>query len=88
MTLAFLLQSLRLPFFKPFALTLLSPPLPLCCLADILQNQWSPIYDVSAILTSIQSLLCDPNPARYFPHIYHTSHPHLHSHLGPETRRR
>jgi len=30
---------------------------------DILQNQWSPIYDISAILTSIQSLLCDPNPA-------------------------
>ncbi|GMP98298.1 hypothetical protein CsSME_00046244 [Camellia sinensis var. sinensis] len=29
---------------------------------DILQNQWSPIYDVAAILTSIQSLLCDPNP--------------------------
>lgn len=29
---------------------------------DILQNQWSPIYDISAILTSIQSLLCDPNP--------------------------
>jgi len=29
---------------------------------DILQNQWSPIYDVSAILTSIQSLLADPNP--------------------------
>lgn len=29
---------------------------------DILQNQWSPIYDVSAILTSIQSLLSDPNP--------------------------
>ena len=29
---------------------------------DILQNQWSPIYDVSAILTSIQSLLNDPNP--------------------------
>ncbi|KAJ0248004.1 hypothetical protein HA466_0163760 [Hirschfeldia incana] len=29
---------------------------------DILQNQyWSPIYDVSAILISIQSLLCDPN---------------------------
>ena len=25
---------------------------------DILQNQWSPIYDISAILTSIQSLLC------------------------------
>eukprot|EP00588_Corethron_pennatum_P004828 CAMPEP_0194283932 /NCGR_PEP_ID=MMETSP0169-20130528/26454_1 /TAXON_ID=218684 /ORGANISM="Corethron pennatum, Strain L29A3" /LENGTH=154 /DNA_ID=CAMNT_0039029639 /DNA_START=245 /DNA_END=709 /DNA_ORIENTATION=+ len=30
---------------------------------DILQNNWSPIYDISAILTSIQSLLCDPNPA-------------------------
>lgn len=29
---------------------------------DILQNQWSPIYDISAVLTSIQSLLCDPNP--------------------------
>lgn len=29
---------------------------------DILQNQWSPIYDIQAILTSIQSLLCDPNP--------------------------
>jgi len=29
---------------------------------DILQNQWSPIYDISSILTSIQSLLCDPNP--------------------------
>lgn len=30
---------------------------------DILGNQWSPIYDVAAILTSIQSLLNDPNPA-------------------------
>eukprot|EP00762_Andalucia_godoyi_P003556 ANDGO_04300.mRNA.1 Ubiquitin-conjugating enzyme E2 2 len=30
---------------------------------DILQNMWSPIYDVSAILTSIRSLLADPNPA-------------------------
>ena len=29
---------------------------------DILQSNWSPIYDVSAILTSIQSLLTDPNP--------------------------
>ncbi|KAJ8905082.1 hypothetical protein NDN08_001593 [Rhodosorus marinus] len=29
---------------------------------DILQNNWSPILDISAILTSIQSLLCDPNP--------------------------
>ena len=26
------------------------------------QNRWSPTYDVSAILTSIQSLLSDPNP--------------------------
>ena len=26
---------------------------------DILQNQWSPIYDISAILTSIQSLIPD-----------------------------
>ena len=30
---------------------------------DILQNQWSPIYDVWAILTSIRSLLGDPNPS-------------------------
>ncbi|KAK4532015.1 hypothetical protein CCYA_CCYA10G2872 [Cyanidiococcus yangmingshanensis] len=29
---------------------------------DLLQNSWSPIYDVAAVLTSIQSLLCDPNP--------------------------
>lgn len=29
---------------------------------DILQSNWSPIYDISAVLTSIQSLLCDPNP--------------------------
>lgn len=28
----------------------------------VLDNQWSPIYDVSAILTSIRSLLADPNP--------------------------
>ena len=35
--------------------------LPGICL-DILQNRWSPTYDVSAILTSIQSLLDEPNP--------------------------
>lgn len=37
---------------------------PLCPCAAVRcpQNQWSPIYDVSAILTSIQSLLSDPNP--------------------------
>eukprot|EP00658_Telonema_sp_P-2_P000556 TRINITY_DN1020_c0_g1_i1.p1 TRINITY_DN1020_c0_g1~~TRINITY_DN1020_c0_g1_i1.p1 ORF type:complete len:173 (-),score=50.91 TRINITY_DN1020_c0_g1_i1:633-1151(-) len=29
---------------------------------DILQNKWSPSYDISAVLTSIQSLLNDPNP--------------------------
>lgn len=28
---------------------------------DILQNRWSPTYDVSSILTSIQSLLDEPN---------------------------
>lgn len=28
---------------------------------DILQNRWSPTYDVAALLTSIQSLLPDPN---------------------------
>lgn len=28
---------------------------------DILKHNWSPIYDVAAILTSIQSLLTDPN---------------------------
>ena len=31
---------------------------------DILQNRWSPTYDVAAILTSVQSLLNDPNPSR------------------------
>jgi ubiquitin-conjugating enzyme E2 A len=34
---------------------------------DILQNRWSPTYDVAAILTSIQSLLPDPNPNRCVP---------------------
>ncbi|PHT89660.1 Ubiquitin-conjugating enzyme E2 2 [Capsicum annuum] len=29
---------------------------------DSLQNQWTGAYDIAAILTSIQSLLCDPNP--------------------------
>jgi ubiquitin-conjugating enzyme E2 A len=28
---------------------------------DILQNQWSPAYDIGSIMTSIQSLLSDPN---------------------------
>ena len=28
---------------------------------DILKDNWSPVYDISSILTSIQSLLCDPN---------------------------
>lgn len=26
------------------------------------QKQWTPTYDISAILASIQSLLTDPNP--------------------------
>ena len=30
---------------------------------DIIQDKWSPIYSVSSILTSVQSLLTDPNPA-------------------------
>eukprot|EP01092_Planopodium_desertum_P015609 TRINITY_DN832_c0_g1_i2.p1 TRINITY_DN832_c0_g1~~TRINITY_DN832_c0_g1_i2.p1 ORF type:complete len:133 (+),score=1.75 TRINITY_DN832_c0_g1_i2:41-400(+) len=29
---------------------------------DILDTNWSPIYDISAILVSIRSLLADPNP--------------------------
>jgi ubiquitin-conjugating enzyme E2 A len=29
---------------------------------DILTNQWTPIHDVLTVLTSIQSLLTDPNP--------------------------
>ena len=52
------------PNSKPFIFWLLSRIVyndGSICL-DILQNQWSPIYDISAILTSIQSLLCDPNP--------------------------
>lgn len=30
---------------------------------DIIQDKWSPIYTVNTILTSIQSLLTDPNPS-------------------------
>lgn len=29
---------------------------------DILQNMWSPSFDICAVLTSLQSLLGDPNP--------------------------
>ncbi|AFZ79148.1 ubiquitin-conjugating enzyme E2, putative [Theileria equi strain WA] len=29
---------------------------------DILQNQWTPMYDIASVLMSIQSLLNDPNP--------------------------
>lgn len=29
---------------------------------DILQNQWSSVYDASAVLTSIRAMLGDPNP--------------------------
>ena len=51
------------PRLAPSALAVLIPGRALSRRADILQNQWSPIYDISAILTSIQSLLSDPNPA-------------------------
>ena len=30
---------------------------------DIIQDAWSPVTTVSSLLTSIQSLLTDPNPA-------------------------
>lgn len=30
---------------------------------DILQEQWSPVMTVNTVLTSVQSLLTDPNPA-------------------------
>mmetsp|Transcript_14822 Transcript_14822/g.17903 ORF Transcript_14822/g.17903 Transcript_14822/m.17903 type:complete len:156 (+) Transcript_14822:297-764(+) len=30
---------------------------------DIIQDQWSPCHSVCTLLTSIRSLLCDPNPA-------------------------
>mmetsp|Transcript_2964 Transcript_2964/g.10698 ORF Transcript_2964/g.10698 Transcript_2964/m.10698 type:complete len:153 (-) Transcript_2964:227-685(-) len=30
---------------------------------DIIQDEWSPCHNVGTILTSIQSLLCDPNVA-------------------------
>jgi ubiquitin-conjugating enzyme E2 A len=29
---------------------------------DLLNTQWSPVYDIWAILISIRSLLCNPNP--------------------------
>jgi ubiquitin-conjugating enzyme E2 A len=31
---------------------------------DILQDKWKPVYSVGTILTSIQSLLTDPNTGR------------------------
>lgn len=31
-------------------------------LIKVLQNKWSPMYDICAVLTSIRSLLSDPNP--------------------------
>lgn len=30
---------------------------------DIIQDRWSPVHSVATILTSVQSLLTDPNPA-------------------------
>lgn len=29
----------------------------------VLHNKWSPMYDICAVLTSIRSLLSDPNPS-------------------------
>eukprot|EP01024_Parvocaulis_polyphysoides_P030676 TRINITY_DN2794_c0_g2_i1.p5 TRINITY_DN2794_c0_g2~~TRINITY_DN2794_c0_g2_i1.p5 ORF type:complete len:126 (-),score=10.17 TRINITY_DN2794_c0_g2_i1:1457-1834(-) len=29
---------------------------------DILKNKWSPVYDVSTILTTIQAFMFDPHP--------------------------
>lgn len=46
---------------------------------DILQNRWSPTYDVAAILTSIQSLLNEPNP--------HSPANSVAAHLYAENRR-
>lgn len=34
----------------------------MCAIELLFQNRWSPTYDVAAILTSIQSLLDEPNP--------------------------
>lgn len=30
---------------------------------DMIQDQWSPCHNICSILTSVQSLLTDPNPA-------------------------
>ncbi|XP_044500026.1 ubiquitin-conjugating enzyme E2 2-like [Mangifera indica] len=51
---------------------------------DILQNQWSPVYSVAAVLTSIQSLLGDPNP--YSPANWEAAH--MFAENRPEYNRR
>ncbi|NXC13805.1 UBE2A enzyme, partial [Corythaeola cristata] len=48
--------------FKPLFLNLFLVYADGSICLDILQNRWSPTYDVSSILTSIQSLLDEPNP--------------------------
>jgi hypothetical protein len=55
-------RALRESSGNGLAVTCASRPLIVGNCLDILANQWSPIYDVSAILASIQSLLTDPNP--------------------------
>lgn len=46
-------------FFHNFFYTLVYKDGNICL--DIIQDKWSPIYTVGSILTSIQSLLTDPN---------------------------
>ena len=46
------------PFIRPFFVT---PPAAAHAGLDIIQDKWKPVYTVSSILSSVQSLLCDPN---------------------------
>lgn len=43
-------------------MVLISQPDGMLCM-DIIQDQWSPCHNICSILTSIQSLLTDPNPS-------------------------
>jgi ubiquitin-protein ligase len=45
-------QSIFIPYFYAYLLLIVYADGGICL--DILQNRWSPTYDVSAILTSIQ----------------------------------
>ncbi|KAL2545405.1 Ubiquitin-conjugating enzyme E2 2 [Forsythia ovata] len=64
LTFQFMADYLNKPPIVRFISTMFHPNIYVdgsICL-EILQNQQSPIYDVVAILTPIQSLLCDQNP--------------------------